>query len=116
MSHISFYMKSLGQRSAGKPHAALDVAGAGDGPVWLRASSRPYCRAATGNGMGSWLFANLLPRQLSTLLKSPNPSASPFPVANSTQSEIQSVFRSFVEFATGKGFGERIRRFMNSPG
>jgi hypothetical protein len=30
MSHISFYMKSLGQRSAGKPHAALDVAGAGN--------------------------------------------------------------------------------------
>jgi hypothetical protein len=31
MSHINFYMKSLGQRSAGKPHAALDVAGAGNG-------------------------------------------------------------------------------------
>ena len=30
MSHIIFYMKLLGQRSAGKPHAALDVAGAGD--------------------------------------------------------------------------------------
>ena len=30
MSHISFYLKSLGQRSAGKPHAALDVAGAGN--------------------------------------------------------------------------------------
>jgi hypothetical protein len=30
MSHISFDMKSLGQRSAGKPHAALDVAGAGN--------------------------------------------------------------------------------------
>ncbi len=30
MSHISFYMKSLGQRSAGNPHAALDVAGAGN--------------------------------------------------------------------------------------
>jgi hypothetical protein len=30
MSLISFYMKSLGQRSAGKPHAALDVAGAGN--------------------------------------------------------------------------------------
>ncbi len=30
MSHISFYMKSLGQRSAGKPHAALDVAGVGN--------------------------------------------------------------------------------------
>ncbi len=25
MSHINFYMKLLGQRSAGKPHAALDV-------------------------------------------------------------------------------------------
>ena len=33
MSLISFYMKSLGQRSAGKPHAALDVAGAGNGPM-----------------------------------------------------------------------------------
>ena len=30
MSLISFYMKSLGQRSAGKSHAALDVAGAGN--------------------------------------------------------------------------------------
>jgi hypothetical protein len=30
MSLISFWMKSLGQRSAGKPHAALDVAGAGN--------------------------------------------------------------------------------------
>ena len=30
MSHINFFMKLLGQRSAGKPHAALDVAGAGD--------------------------------------------------------------------------------------
>ena len=30
MSHINFYTKSLGQRSAGKPHAALDVAGAGN--------------------------------------------------------------------------------------
>ena len=28
--------------SAGEPHAALDVAGAGDGPVWLRASFRAY--------------------------------------------------------------------------
>ena len=27
MSHINFYTKPLGQRSAGKPHAALDVAG-----------------------------------------------------------------------------------------
>lgn len=33
MSHISFYTKLLGQRSAGKPHAALDVAGAGDVPL-----------------------------------------------------------------------------------
>jgi len=30
MSLISFYVKSLGQRSAGNPHAALDVAGAGN--------------------------------------------------------------------------------------
>jgi len=34
MSLISFYMKSLGQRSAGKPHAALDVAGAGNVLLW----------------------------------------------------------------------------------
>ena len=33
MSHISFYTKLLGQRSAGKPHAALDVAGVGDVPL-----------------------------------------------------------------------------------
>jgi len=32
MSHISYYTKPLGQRSAGKPPAALDVAGAGDVP------------------------------------------------------------------------------------
>ena len=30
MSPISFSTKSLGQRSAGKPHAALDEAGAGN--------------------------------------------------------------------------------------
>jgi hypothetical protein len=30
MSHINFYTKSLGQRSAGKPHDALDAAGAGN--------------------------------------------------------------------------------------
>jgi len=33
MSHISLNMKSLGQRSAGNPHAALDVAGAGVVPL-----------------------------------------------------------------------------------
>jgi len=33
MSHINFYTKPLGQRSAGKPHAALDVAGAGIVPM-----------------------------------------------------------------------------------
>jgi len=38
MSLISFYMKSLGQRSAGKSHAALDVAGAGNA---LLCSSAP---------------------------------------------------------------------------
>ena len=32
MSHISFNTKPLGQRSAGKPHAALDEAGAGNVP------------------------------------------------------------------------------------
>lgn len=32
MSHINFCKKPLGQRSAGKPHAALDVAGAGNVP------------------------------------------------------------------------------------
>ena len=50
----------------------------------------------------------------------PNPSAPPFPVANPAQSTIQSVLRSFTESATASlakiGFGERIRRFMNSPG
>ena len=30
MSLINFYTKPLGQRSAGKPHAALDEAGAGN--------------------------------------------------------------------------------------
>ena len=33
MSHINLYTKLLGQRSAGKPHAALDVAGAGNVPL-----------------------------------------------------------------------------------
>jgi len=33
MSHINFYTKLLGQRSAGKSHAALDVAGAGNVPM-----------------------------------------------------------------------------------
>ena len=49
-------------------------------------------------------------------MKSPNPSAPPLPVANPAQSTIQSVLRSFAESATDKGFGERIGRFMNSPG
>ena len=68
MSHISFYPKLLGQRSARKSHAALDVAGAGNVPLvtrqfptlrtWrgletcflfrLRASPRPYLREASG--------------------------------------------------------------------
>ena len=49
-------------------------------------------------------------------MNSPNSSASSFPVANPARSEIQSVFRSLSESAKGKGSGERIRRFMNSPG
>ena len=49
-------------------------------------------------------------------MKTPNPSAPPLPVANPAQSAIQSVLRSFPESATDKGFGERIRRFMNNPG
>ena len=32
----------LGERSAGNPHAAFDVAGAGNGGISYRASSRPY--------------------------------------------------------------------------
>ena len=53
-------------------------------------------------------------------MKSHNPArkAAPlFPVAYPTQSEIQSVFRSYINYATGKGFGAlrtRIARFMNS--
>lgn len=34
----------LGERSAGNPHAAFDVAGAGNGGISYRASSRPYVR------------------------------------------------------------------------
>ena len=43
MSHISFYTKPLGQRSAGKPHAALDVAGAGDVPTGYAPVPDPTC-------------------------------------------------------------------------
>ena len=44
MSHINFYTKPLGQRSAGKPHAALDVAGAGN--VAMVAGLRAVAKAA----------------------------------------------------------------------
>ena len=44
MSHIIFYTKPLGQRSAGKPHAALDEAGAGN--VAMVAGLRAVAKAA----------------------------------------------------------------------
>ena len=58
-------------------------------------------------------------------MKSPNPSAPPFPVANPAQARrprrkdslySAPCLRGPPKSATGKGFGERIARFMNSPG
>ena len=43
MSHINYYTKPLGQRSAGKPHAALDVAGAGNVPMGHAPVLDPTC-------------------------------------------------------------------------
>src|SRR5919112_5388858 len=50
---ISLGMKQMGARSAGNPHAACDVAGAGNGARTntrpsQRASPRPYLREAGG--------------------------------------------------------------------
>ena len=39
---INLQKKLTGKRSAGKPHAAFDEAGAGNGLIEYRASSRPY--------------------------------------------------------------------------
>ena len=67
MSLISFYMKSLGQRSAGKPHAALDVAGAGNVLIW---SGAPVLDPTDERRLKSeWVIgsADLPPRQASTL-------------------------------------------------
>ena len=44
MSHITLYTKPPGQRSAGKPHAALDEAGAGN--VAMVAGLRAVAKAA----------------------------------------------------------------------
>jgi len=44
MSHITYYTKPPGQRSAGKPHAALDEAGAGN--VAMVAGLRAVAKAA----------------------------------------------------------------------
>ena len=46
MSPISFYMKPLGRRSAGKPPAALDVAGGWRRAFRLCANLRPYLTMA----------------------------------------------------------------------
>jgi len=43
MSFINFFTKPLGQRSAGKPHAALDVAGIGN--VTMAAGLRATVKA-----------------------------------------------------------------------
>lgn len=42
IGQVSFDTKVLGERSAGNPHAAFDVAGAGNGRLSYRARSRPY--------------------------------------------------------------------------
>jgi hypothetical protein len=39
---INLQKKLTGKRSAGKPHAAFDEAGAGNGLIEYRASLRPY--------------------------------------------------------------------------
>ena len=46
---ITLGVKQAGKRSAGNPHAAFDVAGAGNGLVEYRASPRPY---AGGGALG----------------------------------------------------------------
>ena len=42
IGHVGFDKKVLGERSAGKPHAAFDEAGTGNGRKSYRASSQPY--------------------------------------------------------------------------
>jgi len=58
-------------------------------------------------------------------MKSPNPSASPFTVANPAQAARPGRntacippghVGSFTEFATGKGGAEEFGDFMNNPG
>ena len=54
---INLGVKHAGERSAGNPPAAFDVAGAGNVRVVSyrlnqRASARPYLRGAGNNGMG----------------------------------------------------------------
>ena len=61
IGHINLAAKCAGARSAGNPHAACEVAGAGNGPtVWLVRHSR-------GNGEQRIGHAYGVPRQPSTL-------------------------------------------------
>ena len=62
ISHISLDKKLLGERSAGNPHAAFDVAGAGNGRLSYRARSRPYL------GGGGYHWAALIPDDIPTSL------------------------------------------------
>ena len=52
IGHINFDMKVLGERSAGNPHAAFDVAGFGNGRPSYRARSRPYLNGGVGQATG----------------------------------------------------------------
>jgi hypothetical protein len=40
LGHINFYMKLLRKRSAGNPHAAFEVAGAGNGKMVMATWAR----------------------------------------------------------------------------
>ena len=100
IGRITLGMKRAGVRSAGNPHAAYDVAEAGDGvkgrteapedgeslrptatprPCGHRASFRPYRRAVTGNGATARSEAPALrkPPGTATPIRLPLPRQSP---------------------------------------
>ena len=100
IGRITLGMKRAGVRSAGNPHAAYDVAEAGDGvkgrteapedgeslrptatprPCGHRASFRPYRRAVTGNGAmaGSEAPALRKPPATATPIRLPQSRQSP---------------------------------------
>ena len=67
MSHINFYTKSLGQRSAGKPHAALDAAGAGNVSMGNAPVFDPTCK---GKGLGVKFPGATYPKKFALFIRS----------------------------------------------